>query len=345
MRPSQNDIAEMAGVTQATVSYVLNGRAAELKITAPVVQRVLKAARELGYAPTHAARVLVTGKTRTLGLVLRGIGQFAAPYWTMTADGVEAAALEAGYDVLIISRQRDPEGAGLRYLRERRVDALIGFRPVPEDLELWKQEPTPPVLVHSFGAQGLPVVDLDPAPGIVRAVEHLAGLGHRTLLWLGPATVACERAEAAAGAARRHGLEFSRCELQVADGDLDAPRNPAPAGWRERIRKALPEPLPATAVLCYNDCLALGLYALLAERGLAVPRDVSVVGFDDAEAPLAVPPLSTISHQFHEIGSEATRLALRILNEEISPEEARQTRILVPAQFVPRQSSAPPPSA
>lgn len=97
---TQQQVAEEAGVTRATVSYVLTGRAEELSITPEVVKRVERAAARLGYLPNLAARALVSGRSRTLGLMLRG-----NPFWGLIAEGVESAALDAGYDVLLMRGQ------------------------------------------------------------------------------------------------------------------------------------------------------------------------------------------------------------------------------------------------
>jgi len=343
MRATQEQIAEIAGVTRATVSYVLCGRAKELKITDAVAARVRRAARKLGYTPNHAARALVSGRSMTLGLLLGDAAGHVAPFWSAIAEGVEAEALSAGYDVLLIRARGEPAATGLRCLRERRVDALIALGRSAGGEKAWRDAPVPPVVIRSLGPRGLPCVGLDSRPGIEAAVEHLARLGHRRLMWVGPNYAAADRGEVVRQAAERRGLQAAAVDLgNVANPWTDA-ADAQIAFWRQMLARAMPKRLPATAVLCWNDRMALGLYAMLAERGLKVPRDVSVVGFDDDEAPLALPPLSSVSHEFAKMGTEATRLALRLVAGELSPGAAAKAVSLVPSRFVPRQSTAPVP--
>jgi DNA-binding LacI/PurR family transcriptional regulator len=111
--------------------------------------------------------------------------------------------------------------------------------------------------------------------------------------------------------------------------------------WRDGLREALRGRVAATAVLCWNDRMALGLYAVLAEMGLAVPGDVSVLGFDDDEAALALPPLDTISQEYRRIGSAATQVALRLAEEQLSVADALEIIEWVPSRFVRRHSIGP----
>ena len=347
MRVTQQEVAEQAGVTRATVSYVLNGRAEELKITDQVVRRVKKAARDLGYTPSHAARALVSGKSMTLGLLVGGPSADVSPFWSLVAEGVESEALKAGYDVLLISGERDRDLAGLRYLRQGRVDALIalGGPPGNRGAEAWQDAPTPPIVVHFCPLEGLPRVDLDAAPGLRAAVEHLVELGHRDIVWIGPGRrekwKGGDRLPIVREAAGEMGATIK--VLKVRPDQIPGERGISAEieGWRRALERELPDPLPGTGAMCWNDPLALGLYGVLQERGVGVPEDLSVVGFDNHVADCALPPLSTVSFEFRRLGAAATRLALEIAEEGLSTEEARQTVRTVPSRFVPRESTGP----
>jgi len=344
VRVTQKQVAELARVTQATVSYVLNGRAQELSITPPVVARVRQAARQLGYYPSHAARSLVSGRSRTLGLLLGGPDGHVAPFWSHIAEGVESEALKAGYDVLIVSGRREGEPAGLCYLRQRRVDALIALGATRDELEDWPEAALPPVVLSPEGIGGFPTVRLDVGTGYGEALARLAELGHRRVLWVGPPRGSCYgRDVVVAELARRGGVRAEIIHLEREEPPFWVPVEECIQFWRDALGAALPDPLPAAALLCWNDRAALGLYALLAGRGVRVPGDVSVVGFDDDEAALAQPPLSTVSQQYRETGAAATRLALRMVEGELSVGQARRTVARVASHYVPRHSVGPPP--
>jgi len=344
MATTQQQVAELAGVTRATVSYVLGGRAEELRITDAVAERVRRAARQLGYSPHHAARVLVSGKTMTLGLLLGDAAGHVAPFWSVMAEGVEAEALEAGYDVLLLRAHGEPTETGLRSLRERRVDGLIALgQAAGAGADAWRDSPVPPVVIQAFGPPGLPSVGLDSRPGIDAAVAHLLELGHRRLMWIGPERGVGHRGTVLAACAKARGLAAEICDLGEVSEPFSRPDDQI-GFWYETLGKALPDVMPATAVFCWNDRAALGLYALFRQRGLRVPEDVSVIGFDDHEAALALPPLSTVSHEFRRMGAEASRLAMRLADGSVPRAEAAEATIRVPSRFVPRKSTGPAPS-
>jgi LacI family transcriptional regulator len=339
MKVTQQQVAQVAGVTRATVSYVLAGRDEELKISAPVARRVRMAARRLGYLPNHAARALASGRSHTLGLLLG-----TAPFWGLIAEGVESAAFEAGYDVLLISTRRDPPACGVNYLRDGRVDALIALGWTgASSLRLLQEAPLPPVVMQFGEPVDLPGVDLDPAPGLQEAVRHLAGLGHRRLLWIEPAGTGTgsDRAGIVVEAAREAGLRLDQRPIPMAPWLNAKPIDVQVEAWREALTRALTDPPPATGVLCWNDAMALGLYAWLCEKGLHVPADVSVAGFDDWLAAAALPPLSTVSFEFRQLGAEAALLAMRLAEGTLSAEEAKKTVVYVPSRFIPRHSTGP----
>ncbi len=346
MKVTQNQVAERAGVTRATVSYVLSGKAEQHSITDAVVRRVREAADALGYVGHHAARALVSGKSHTIALLIGGATGAIAPFWSLIAEGVEHTAMEAGYDVLILSEDRDWGAAGLSYVRQGKADALIVLGSADDGLNAWDEEEVPPVVLDPEGASGFPTVRLEVAGAYADACAHLRKLGHRRLIWAGPAEgLDYGRGAVAARAAAGCGLE---CEVLRLDGE-EPPfwlgRDRCVAFWRDGLKGALPDPPPATALLCWNDRAALGALDLLRRRGLSVPRDVSVVGFDDDEASVALPPLSTLGQQYHEIGEAAARLALQMVEGELTPAQARETATVVKSQFVARQSTGPAPES
>ncbi len=340
---TQQDVAERAGVTRATVSYVLNGRAEELHITADVVKRVRDAADVLGYIPNNTARALVSGKTYTLGLLIARAEHGAVPFWSRIAEGVEAQALSDGYSILLLSSlaMRSPDD--IRRICCGRIDALIalgvGFLyadAVPQRL------PFPVILVQPGGARTPSHVSLDPAPGIAAAVQHLAQLGHRRIAWMGPPPPASLGRDVLVQAAA-HACHITCNVYYTAEQEHahDAPVEDIIAHWRAQLEPLLSHAHDATAILCWNDRMALGLYSLLAARGVRIPQDMSVIGFDDWEAGMALPPMSTVSHELHALGRAAASLALRVAHMPPQARDSREESVLVAARFVPRASTGP----
>ncbi|MCX7846772.1 MAG: LacI family transcriptional regulator [bacterium] len=340
-RVTQQDVAERAGVTRATVSYVLSGGAAAARITPEVAERVRAAAAELGYVPNIAARVLASGRTRTLGLVIGGVPQGINPFWGRIAEGAEAEALVADYSVLLISEAGIQTPADLLRMCHGRIDGLLVLGETLREHERALLEmPWPVVAVQPGCARKVATVALDAAPGIRAAVEHLAKLGHRRIGWVGPPIgMARVRAHVTREAANACGLSCRYWMTRAGELPLSHPLDRIIAHWEGQIKEVLPQRLPVTAVVCWNDRVALGLYRVLAKRGLYVPRDISVIGFDDLEGPLADPPLSSVSHEFKALGRAATRLVLRLLRGWEGGGKGVETHVEVAAHFVRREST------
>jgi LacI family transcriptional regulator len=261
-------------------------------------------------------------------------------------SGFTAEANEHGYEMLSLTAP-DGEQAirrAARYVQQGRIDGFAVFSGVPPDSRITDEIPPSVPLVHVWFYEGLlyPVVTLDPAPGLEQAVSHLVDMGHKRLAWLGlqgpEGPGAPDRLQAVRDAAGTHGIEITERFI--------APRQQAlghsASVFYEKLSGKLDTLEEATAVLCYNDALAVGLCVALREAGLRVPEDVSVVGFDDVQAVHAVPRLTTVSHCFAEMG----RAAVRHLDELIeSGEERSEEAILVPSRLVVRESTAPAPRA
>ncbi len=337
-------VAEEAGVSVGTASLVLNGRSKERRLSDDCVERVNSAAKELGYLGNYHARMLVRGKAMTLGFVTRFHEQDMARPGIET--GIAAEAHARGYEILNVSM---PSGEGAieraaRYVQQGRIDGFVIF------MGGWTQAPvvgTIPAdvpMVHVwFSPDGfLPLVTMNPAPGIREAVEHLAELGHRRVAWVGIETPQGrelpDRVAAFRQASGETGLETVEHFVPM---PLRRPQSPerTVSGFHRRFSGELEFLGDVTAALCYNDTMATGLSIVLREDGRSVPRDISLVGFDDTEAIYAAPPLTTISHVFMDMG----RAAVRYLDETIEGAEDRgETEIRVPSRLVVRESTAPP---
>ncbi|MFF5018049.1 LacI family DNA-binding transcriptional regulator [Streptomyces sp. NPDC001165] len=328
------DVARSAGVSVATVSHVLNGTRPVLPHTR---RAVLDAVDALGYTPNTLARSLVTSRTRSIGLAVSAISN---PYFTEILQGVEAAALEAGYSLLIADPHDDPahERKVVQLLHERRVDGMIVAPSAhPHDL------------VAYLGRHEVPTVFLDrvlPEQArfdqvcaenegpTARLVTHLAGLGHRRiglvaglpgLSTTGERITGYQQGLAAAGLAHDEGL--------VVSGNSES------AGAERATAALLSLPTPPTALVTANNAMTIGALRALRREGLTVPDDIALCCFDDfAWADLFSPRLTAVAQPSREIGAQAVRVLLDRLAAPGRP--ARTVRL--PCTLVHRTSCGCP---
>jgi DNA-binding LacI/PurR family transcriptional regulator len=323
------DVASAAGVSHMTVSRVLNGSA---RVSPHTKERVEAALRQLGYRPNAAARALATGRSGQLSVVFVDTTLFG-PASALFA--IEQAARQEDYSVSILSlRQLDPASMteAVAQLRAQAVDgtiivaahtsATVALRTVPPDL--------PAVVVGGAVTAGLPLVALDQEAGARLATEHLLSLGHRTVWHVaGPDDWVDARGR----------VKGWRKALQRAGAEVP---NPLFGDWSARSGYEAGQRLAAdpdvTAVFVANDHMALGLLRALTEAGRRVPRDVSVVGFDDVpESPYFPPPLTTVQQDFGLVGTQAVALLLRRMAGEVT-----SAKTLLAPQLVVRHSTARP---
>lgn len=332
-RPTSNDVAREAGVSRTTVSFVLNDRR-DVAISAETRERVLEAARDLGYHAHAGARQLAAGRTRTLGFVLRQSPEQVASDALLpeTLRGIAAAARTEGFRVIV--EPLPPEAGGYEsLLRARHVDGLVVSGPRSDDGELQRlrAEGFPVVLQGTLDGNGVPMVDVDNRKAAREAVEHLIGLGHETIATVTNAplayTAAQERLAGYRDAHETHGLPMS--DDLIAEAAFDAA-----SGHAAMTRLIARSPRP-TAVFAGSDVVAFGVYGAVREAGLRIPADVSVVSFDDIPlAAFADPPLSTIRLPAYELGLQTGRILLGLIaGRDVPP------RTLLPAELVIRAST------
>jgi LacI family transcriptional regulator, repressor for deo operon, udp, cdd, tsx, nupC, and nupG len=329
------EVAERAGVSTATVSRVLSG---DPVVAADTRQTVLEAVAALRYAPNAAARNLRTLRSRKL---LVTVPDIANAFFAVILQSIENAALRAGYAVLLGDTQHDPkrEDRYAQMLLTREADGLIflGHRlpsAIAHLVRASAPDRAPIVNACEFSPSlGVPSVHIDNVKAGSDAVDHLCGLGHRRLAVItGPleSPLSRDRLKGVQKSAKGHGVER---QLVVIHGDFSV-RSGISGGDQLLGQKKRP-----TAVFCFSDEMALGVLRASRERGLRVPEDLSVMGFDDMRfAQYAEPPLTTIRQPMQEIGEEAVRLLLRILNRELS----EAVSVTLPHDLVVRLSTAPP---
>lgn len=328
------DVARVAAVSIATVSRTLNGSGLVAEATRA---RVLDAAQALGYEPNSIARSLVTRATQTIGLLLPDIMN---PFFPELVRGVQLLAAERSYTLLLAQTGGDPE-TERRYLDLLRGKAIDGVLVV--GLAMRRER------LARFAASGIPLVSLDrdvDLPGTVmvhldnrvgarRAIEHLLSLGHRAIAHIaGPSALKVSRARTRgyADALRTAGVA-RRPELSVeADFTED--------GGRQACLRLLDAGTAFSAVFAANDLMAIGALAALKERGVAVPADVSIVGFDDIHlAAYTSPTLTTVRQPTYDMARCATQILIDAIQGQARPSGERQ--VLFQGELRVRQSTAP----
>ncbi|MFE6736486.1 LacI family DNA-binding transcriptional regulator [Microbacterium sp. NPDC057650] len=328
-RASIKDVAQHAGVSPQTVSRVANGY---VHVRPAMRERVLASMRELGYRPNSAARNLKSGRFRSIGLVAYNITTLGNE---RTLEAVAEAAALAGYTTTLIP-VADPTSGNVSgafgRLEEQAVDGIILIMSAelgsPDDLALTAGLPL--VIVDSDVATEHTLVDNDQEQGTRLAMQHLLDLGHSRIAHVaGPdrAYSARRRAETYRRVVAEQGLPV--VEMQRGNWTAASGRAAGAA-----ILDSEPRP---SAVFAANDQMALGVMTAAHERGIRVPEELSVVGFDNApDSDTYWPALTTVHQNFDVVGQRATEILIAMIDGEPIPENP-----LIPTQLVVRASTAP----
>lgn len=322
------DVARTAGVSVATVSKVVNGR---YGVAAATLSRVQEVIEELGYEASLGARSLRSHRTNVLGIL---VAEFE-PYSTELLKGASAAVGATGYELLAYSGGGAGGSVGWerRYL-SRLAGTLIDGAVIvtPTVVEAHPGVPVVAVDPHT-GPSGLPTVDADSFAGAVLATEHLLGLGHTRIAFLGG------RPDLESARLREDGFRHAMAAAGVAvDEDLVRVGGYRPETADQPANELLARPEPPTAVFAANDLSAIRVVEVARSLGLRVPEDLSVIGFDNVpESALATPSLTTISQPLQQMGAEALRLLVDLIDGR-----ERGVHVRLPTELVERASTAPP---
>lgn len=324
-----HDVAKAARVSPSTVSRAYT--MPEL-LRPDTLERVLAAAGKLGYQPNKAARGLITGRTGNIGLIVPDLSN---PFFPAVVKGAQARAREADYAVFLADAEEDP-GLEEELIRAmaKQVDGVVLCSSRASDATLAAIAKDTPLVLLNRRIGTIPAVLLDNTGGARQVIEHLAALGHRRVAYAnGPSSSWSNRS-------RRRGLKVrgSTLGLDVVELGAFAPTFAGGLAAADQCAAA-----GVTAVVAYNDLVALGVQSRLRDRSIKVPGDISVVGFDDIPmAQMGSPPLTTVAMPCERAG----RLAIDVLARRIGtqPPGSNGSNVHEPLSttLIVRASTAPP---
>ncbi len=333
-RPTQADVARVANVSQAMVSYVLNGNT-PVAVSEQVRQRIRDAIEQLGYQPNRAARSLRTSKTYTIAAIIPDI---LNPFYPAFVRGIQDAADASGYDVITYNTDglAAKEHKYVRSMLEARVDGLVAvlFHTSARDLFPLLDHNIPVVRLEATekagGLRPLDNIYLDNVACARAAVELLIEKGHRRIgLLAGHEGPTHYRLIGYQDALEAHGIPASSELIQR--GDFNE------VGGYQAMRALLSLNPRPTAIFASNDLMAMGAYVAIKEVGLDIPRDIAVVGFDNIPTSnLVSPPLTTVDQFQHRVGQRAATMLLERLQEFASSSGRSEQQ---PYQLVVRAST------
>lgn len=343
-RPTQQDVAKLAGVSRATVSYVLNGQTkGRVLISEETHKKVVDAIEELGYVPDASAQALRTGNTKNIGLIIPDMDN---PHFWENADGVEKEALASGYRLLLSSMELNIEyGEELfKDLARQRIDGLIFTGQLINRSERVQKT------LRQFQKRRVPIVEITDSTDInnhldrvssnyyaatQKVMEHLLSFGHRQIGFV--------HGVQSPFLAEDRFLPYQECLLAAGlpvEEDLNIRCGTTIQDGYQAAEKLLQRSIRPTALIAINDLLAIGVMRAAADVGLKIPQDLSVVGYDDIPfARYMVPRLTTVSKDAVGLGREAVKLVLARIQD---PDRPQQTFTLTPRVLI-RESTGPAP--
>lgn len=332
MKVTRQDVAKLAGVSTATISYVINN--GPRPVSEETRKRILDAIEQLNYKPNRLARGLTTGRTQSIGFIIPDISD---PFFPELILGAESVARENGYNVFLCNANREPdlERHYVDILTERQIDGLIiaGSRLSKEELEDVARSGNA-VILTPFVVPGAISYSLDDFKGGQQAGEYLISLGHRNIKFLEGAWRGStgNRYRGLVSAMKEAGLDTQKVLVKPIE-------SPTTESGRRSALTLFTKAPSTTAVVCYNDVLALGVLQACSETGRKVPDDLTVVGFDDIpEASRFYPRLTTLQINRHQLGVDMMKKLITCIEIDRLNEE----HIIFPLQLVKRETCAPP---
>jgi DNA-binding LacI/PurR family transcriptional regulator len=332
-RPTIRDVAAQAGVSHQTVSRVINR---EPSVRPETRSRVLQTIADMKYVPNPMARGLIANRTHSIGMVTTDVSDHS---FAEAVAGAEREARRLGYYLMVASVEEaavDDGGKYLRLLVERRIEGLILARAHGVDDQVAQARETGMPIVTIGPRSGNDIsVDVDNVAAAREGVAHLLAAGHRSIAVIsGPADW---------HAVQNRSLGFRQaCEewgVQARDELVEHASDWSPMSGQAAAARLLTRGEPFTALFAHSDLLALGAIRELRAHGLQVPKDVSVVGFDDIDvAAFTDPPLTTIRQPMQAVGALAASLVIGHASERTTPQPKEH---LLPGILIARESVAP----
>ena len=339
------DVARESGYSASTVSIVLNNAPLSRYIPADTKLRIETTARRLGYRPNPLARSLRSQHSNVVGVMVFDITD---PYCTPILRGIENSLYQGNHLSLLADAHNEPNRFEryLEMLLDRRVEGLVVIANwLVTDIKLLAdltecQVPTV-IAGRSFENHSVSTVSVDNESGASMALEHLHRLGHREIAFLrGPKVLSSsgQRWKGIRAFAQSAGLQLDSKKILELPESLD-PNSSFEAG-AQLTGELLRQGRPFTALMAYDDVTALGALRALKKKGLRVPEDCSVVGFDDvAQASLSVPSLTTVRQPMEAMGSLSAGMVLEAIKAMDEKQDVPVVRKKIPAELVVREST------
>ncbi|KQT01678.1 LacI family DNA-binding transcriptional regulator [Rhizobium leguminosarum bv. viciae] len=344
MKPTMADIARLAKVSPTTAARVIHNNG---YVSQENREKVLQAVEVLGYRPNLQARSLRTQRSFSLGLILSAARE--NPFYTQISHAIRTAAMERGYSMLTVnhSYSENAEAVGVQQFLDHNVEAVILCHALNLDnIRVLTDAGVPIVQIERHDLETAHFVELDPTPGMTEALNSLAALGHRRIAFLGGSVEAetetagpsaeRERIRAFQMAAVSAGLVLEDCPVILGPYDTRGARGRLP-GYdlaEELLRMSLPI---VSAIITGSDVLAAGVLQALYDRGIRVPEEISVIGYDDSFAQFLSPPLTSIAQPYDAIGQAVMTL---VENTQSLSTQATTKQLRVGTTLIARASIA-----
>jgi alanine racemase len=343
VRVTIKEVAERAGVSKTAVSFAFNDPS---RLSEATVQKILAVAGELGYAPHPVARSLNTGRTGVLGLLLpQDIPTILEnPFSTQFMRGMGRVCDEQGLSLMLVPPVK---GSMLKAIDHAAVDGFVvmGLEPQDPVVNMLRQRHVPFVMVDSEVPDGVPCLNIEDHEGARAAMMHAIQRGHRRIAmvafesgkegrWREYTGTLCRRLAGYLEALATVGLSLDGPGVQILECENSI------EGGADAFSRLWQTPSCPTIVVAMSDIIALGVMGAAREQGLEIPKDLSVIGYDDIpEAQRANPPLTTVRQPMVEKGEQAAELLVKALRGESASE-----RCTLPTELIIRASVVPPSS-
>jgi LacI family repressor for deo operon, udp, cdd, tsx, nupC, and nupG len=332
---TMQDVADKAGVSIATVSRVLNEKDSIVPISKDTRQRILRISEELGYRPNLLARALRTQRTNLISVIIRDVGD---PFHALVIKGIDQVTRDTGYHFLL--SHVEPTSTGSEYVQIFQMYNADGMIIVGDlvDKEVLLAEVLDAfpytVVTGQESIEGIPRVIVDNQGGIGALLEYLYSLGHHEIGFAYNPQIwdMQKRLEAFLSHTEVLGLPLMQERIVAVPSTL--------GGGEEALNAMLDQPVPPTAIVFANDRMAIGAMRVAHDRGIHIPGDLSITGFDDIPfAACTTPRITTVRQPIIKIGETAASLLIKWMDDVAEP---AQESVTLPVELVIRESTAPP---